>query len=105
MARDQDAQSRMDKKREARAASREKRQQRGAEIEARREAARKKWVDSGKALQLCSLATVEVKKGNEGFRLSVNGSQGTKTFTIAHDETTQVLRDLETAILVMRNEQ
>jgi hypothetical protein len=101
---DRDAQSNMDKaaKQEARAAGREKRRGRKAAIEAKRETARKEWVDSGKALQVCSLATVEVKRGNDGFRVSVKGS---KTFAIAPDQATQILRDLETAIAVMRNQQ
>jgi hypothetical protein len=107
MAIDLSAQSDMDAtaKREGRAAGREKSQKRKAEREAKREAARKKWVDGGRALPLCSLATVEVKKGNDGFRVSVSGSQGGKTFVIAPEQATQVLRDLETAIVVMRNQQ
>ena len=107
MAIDQDAQSSMDKvaKREARAAGKAKRQKRKHEREARREAARKEWVDSGKALHICSFATVEVKKRNDGFHVSVSGSQGGKTFAITPEQATQVLRDLETAIAVMRNQQ
>lgn len=104
---DENAQSSMDKaaKRAGRASTKEKHQQRNTAREAKREAARKKWVDSGKALPLCSLATVEVKKGNDGFHVSFSGSQGNRAFIIPPDQTTQVLRDLETAILVMRNQQ
>ena len=62
-------------------------------------------MDSGKSTRLCSLATVEVKRSKEGFHVSVNGSRGSKSFTIAPDQANQVLRDLETAIVVIRGQQ
>ena len=72
---------------------------------AERKAARKgKAGEGGKAARLCSLATVEVKKAGDGFHVSVNGSAGRKGFTIAPNEASQVLRDLETAIQVMRGQ-
>lgn len=107
MAIDQDARSNLDKagKREARATAKKKRQERKAEREAKRAAVRQEKAESGKASPLCSLATVNVKKGNDGFHVSVTGSEGSKTFIIAPDQTTQVLRDLETAINVIRGQQ
>jgi hypothetical protein len=106
MANGKDAQNKEDKaaKRKARAASKETRRERKAEKLAKREALQKEKAESGKPIRLCSLATVEVKKGNDGFHVSVSGSQGSKTFTIAPDQATQVLRDLETAILVIRGQ-
>jgi hypothetical protein len=72
---------------------------------AERKAARKgKRAESGKATRLCSLATVEVKKDTDGFHVSVNGSAGRKAFAIAPSDASQVLRDLETAIQVMRGQ-
>ena len=72
---------------------------------AERKAARKgKAGEGGKATRLCSLATVAVKKASDGFHVSVNGSAGRKGFTIAPNEASQVLRDLETAIQVMRGQ-
>jgi hypothetical protein len=72
---------------------------------AERKAARKgKRAESGKSARLCSLATVEVKKASDGFHVSVNGSAGRKAFTIAPNDASQVLRDLETAIQVMRGQ-
>ena len=106
MAIDQDAQSNIDKagKREARVSARKKRQERKAEREAKRAAVRQEKIDSGKASTLCSLAMVNVKKSNDGLHVSVSGPQGSKTFTIAPDQTTAVLRDLETAIHVIRGQ-
>src|SRR5436305_2059765 len=106
MAIDQDGQSNTDKagKQEARVTAKKKRQERKAEREARRAAVRQEKIDSGKASTLCSLETVNVKKGNDGFHVSVTGLQGSKTFIIAPAQTTQVLRDLETAIHVIRGQ-
>ena len=102
MAGTQNGESKKDKA--ARAAGREKRKERKAEKAAKRDAAHKEKSESGKPSRLCSLATVEVKKGSDGFHVSVSGSQGSKTFTIAPDRTSQVLRDLETAIVVIRGQ-
>ena len=102
MAANQDAGGKKDKA--ARAASKEKRRERNAGKQAKREAARQQKMGSGKPARLCSLATVEVRKGDDGFHVSVSGSQGSKTFTIAPDQTNQVLRDLETAIVVIRGQ-
>lgn len=102
MAVTEDAQGK--KSKEARAAGREKRLERMAERQAKRGAAQKEKAGSGRPARLCSLATVEVKKGNDGFHVSVSGSEVSKTFVIAPDRTNQVLRDLETAIVVMRGQ-
>ena len=76
------------------------------ETRAKREEARKeKAAASGRPARLCSLATVEVRKGNDGFVVTVNGSAGRKSFTITPNEASQVLRDLETAIHVVRGQQ
>ena len=91
-------------KREARTVGREKRLLRSAERQAKRGEAAKARAESGKPTRLCSLSTVEVKKGSDGFHVSVSGTQGSKTFTIAPDRTTQILRDLETAITVIRGQ-
>jgi hypothetical protein len=106
MTTNKDAQNKKDKaaKRKASAASKETRRERKAEKLAKREAAQKEKAESGKPIHLCSLATVEVRKGNDGFHVSVSGSQGSRRFTIAPDQTTQILRDLETAILVIRSQ-
>ena len=94
--------------RQEKAASRKKRREGRAEKLAKRTAARQqKQAESGKtkAQRLCSLATVEVKKGSDGFHVSVSGSQGSRTFHIEPNKAGQVLRDLETAIVVMRSQQ
>ena len=106
MATNTDAQNKEDKaaQRNARAASKEKRRELQAKKVAKRQAAQKEKAESGKRIRLCSLPTVEVKKGNDGFHVSVSGPQGIVTFTLAPDQTTQVLRDLETAILVIRGQ-
>jgi hypothetical protein len=95
------------KKKERKAKSPERAAARAQKREGRaeRKASRKgKSAEGGKATRLCSLATVEVKKGSEGFHVSVNGSGGRKGFTIAPDDAGQVLRDLETAIQVIRGQ-
>jgi len=81
-----------------RAARREKRKERKAEKAAKRGESQK---EGGRPARLCSLATVEVKRGNDGFHVSVSGGKG---FVIAPDKTNQVLRDLETAIVVIRGQ-
>ena len=90
-----DEQSTKDKT--ARAAGREKRRERQAEKRAKRASQK----ENGRPARLCSLATVEVRSGNDGFHVSVGGTKG---FVIAPDKTNQVLRDLETAILVIRGQ-
>jgi len=76
------------------------------ETRAKREEARKeKAAASGRPARLCSLETVEVRKGNDGFVVTVNASTGRKSFTITPNEASQVLRDLETAIHVVRGQQ
>ncbi|HLY04659.1 MAG TPA: hypothetical protein VKR31_02825 [Rhizomicrobium sp.] len=98
----QDAQGKKDKKdKAARAAGREKRKERKAEKQAKRQEAHKSKEERGKPSRLCSLGTVEVKKGSDGFHVSVGGGKG---FVIAPDKTSQVLRDLETAIVVIRGQ-
>ena len=83
----------------ARAQKREGRVQRGA-------ARKQKAAEKGRPTRLCSLATVEVKKGKDGFHVAVGGSgAGRKSFTIAPNDVSQVLRDLETAIEVIRGQQ
>ncbi|HEX9158595.1 MAG TPA: hypothetical protein VF835_00080 [Rhizomicrobium sp.] len=94
--------------RQEKAASRQKRREGRAEKVAKREAARQQKIAEGgkaKPQRLCSLATVEVKKGSDGFHVSVSGSQGSKTFHVEPAKANQVLRDLETAIVVMRSQQ
>jgi len=59
---------------------------------------------SGRAMRLCALSTVEVKKDEEGFEVFVNGSHGRHRFVVAADEVGPVLRDLETAIQVIRGQ-
>lgn len=90
-----DRASKKQEKAAARAQKRESRQKRS-------EAKKQKAAESGRPSHLCSLATVDVKRGNDGFSVTVNGSAGRKSFTIAPNESGQVLRDLETAIQVMR---
>jgi len=85
----------------ARAAGKEKRRERKAQKQAKRDASQK---ESGKPSRLCSLSTVEVRRGSEGFVVAIWGPSGSRTFTIAPDQTNQVLRDLETAIVVIRGQ-
>jgi len=89
-------------KREERAAARaQKRQAR----ESRQASRKTKSAESAKPERLCSLTTVEVRKSSDGFLVAVDASNGRRSFTIAPDEASQVLRDLETAIQVIRGRQ
>ena len=89
------------KKQERVAARAQKRQDRES-----RQAARKSQPgDKVKPERLCTLETVEVRKSSEGFQVGINGAGGRKTITIAPNEASQVLRDLETAIQVIRSRQ
>jgi len=77
-----------------------------AESRAKRDAERKeKAAGKGRPARLCSLATVDVKKAAEGFTISVSTSSGRKSLLIPPNETSQVLRDLSTAIEVIRGQQ
>jgi len=88
-------------KKEGKAAARAQKK----ESRAQRKSARKnKSAESARPTRLCSLATVEVRKGSDGFHVAVNGSGGRKSFTIAPNDASKVLRDLETAIQVMRGQ-
>ena len=91
-------------KKQKRAVTKAKRLEGKAAKQAKREAARREKSDSGKAVRLCSLATVEVKKTKDGFHVSVDGGQGNRSFSIAPGQADQVLRDLETAIVVIRGQ-
>ena len=58
---------------------------------------------SGRPAKLCSLSTVEVRKDEEGFQIYVNQTEGRRHFVVTPDQVGPVLRDLETAIQVIRN--
>ena len=65
----------------------------------KRQAARnEKAATSDRPARLCSLATVEVRKGADGYQVFVSSSDGRRHFTIAPGEVGTVLKDLETAI-------
>jgi hypothetical protein len=110
MAKDQnEAQAKNEKaaKQEKAAARAQRREKAAARAQKRKSATttrREKAAEGGKGVLLCWLATVAVKKGNEGFHVSVSGSHGLESFTITPDEASQVLRDLETAIQVIRSQ-
>jgi hypothetical protein len=100
----QDAQSKKERaaKRQQMAAVRSKRR----EARTQREASRKqKAAESGRPSMLCSLATVEVKRSNDGFQVAVKGQAGRKSFDIPASEANHIMRDLETAIQVIRGVQ
>jgi len=107
MAGNPEIQEKNDKDEAARAANRGKTKERNAERRAKREvkrgSARHTKAENGKPHHLCSLATVEVKKGNDGFHVSVSGQTG--RLLLRTDQIVQVLHDLETAIVVMRSVQ
>lgn len=54
--------------------------------------------------RLCALSTVEVKRSEQGFQIVINGSERRRHFTLSPDEVGPVLRDLETAIQVIRGQ-
>ena|ERR1700731_463300 len=87
---------------EQRAAKRQKRNEGRAQRQAVRQ---QKGRESGRPSRLCSLATVEVKRSNDGFHVTIQAQAGRKSFTVAESEATRILRDLETAIHVIRGEQ
>ena len=67
-----------------------------------------KAAEGGKAdrpLHLCSLATVYVRKSIDGYQIGITSSDARRTFSLVPDEVDQVLKDLETAILVIRSQQ
>jgi hypothetical protein len=61
--------------------------------------------EAGRPIHLCTLNTIEVSKTEEGFRVFVKVSDGRRSFTIAPGDVGQVLKDLETAIHVIRGQQ
>jgi hypothetical protein len=65
---------------------------------------REKAASGERPLLLCSLQTVEVKKSREDFEIVVNNSDGRWLLIVAAREAGPVLRDLETAIKVIRSQ-
>ena len=74
------------------------------EARQKRQAARSEK-GGGRPLRLCALATVEVKKNEQGFQIIINGAERRRHFTLTPEEVGPVLRDLETAIQVIRGQQ
>jgi hypothetical protein len=76
------------------------------EARAQRQAARpQKAGEPGRAHKLCSFSTVEVKKSEEGYQVFVTTAGRRSKFTISPGEVGPVLKDLETAIHVIRGQQ
>jgi hypothetical protein len=62
---------------------------------------------AGRPARLCTLSTVEVKKDDEGYQITIHGhsSEGRRRhFVLTPQEVGPVLRDLETAIQVIRGQ-
>jgi hypothetical protein len=74
------------------------------EARLKRQAARAEKT-AGRPTRLCSLSTVEVRKDDAGFHVFINGAEGRRHFTLTSQEVGPVLRDLETAIQVIRGQQ
>lgn len=76
-----------------------------------RQAARAKKLEARAAggaerpTMLCSLRTMEVKKSGDGIQLILNVSDGRRSIHLATGEVAAVMRDLETAIHVIRGQQ
>jgi hypothetical protein len=74
-----------------------------AKRQAERAEKRGEKATAGRPTKLCALSTVEVRKDEEGFQVIVNQSEGRGKFVVTPDQVGPVLRDLETAIQVIRN--
>jgi hypothetical protein len=61
--------------------------------------------DGERPARICTLSTVEVKKDHEGYHVAVSSGGGRRAFVIAPQEIGPVLKDLETAIQVIRGQQ
>jgi hypothetical protein len=75
---------------------------------ARSEKKSQKLAESGRGPRpekLCSLSTVEVKKDEGGYQISISCSERRFKVTIPQQEVGPVLRDLETAFHVIRGQQ
>jgi hypothetical protein len=79
------------------------------EAREQRQAARsQKLAESGRPQRpdkLCSLSTVEVRKGEEGYQISISCSERQYKVTIPQKEVGPVLRDLEIAFHVIRGQE
>jgi hypothetical protein len=84
-------------------ASKAERKDARAKRQAERAEKRGEKAASGRPTKLCSLSTVEVRKDEEGFQIFVNQTEGRRSFVVTSDQVGPVLRDLETAIQVIRN--
>jgi hypothetical protein len=73
------------------------------EARLRRQAARAEKT-AGRPAKLCTLSTVEVRKDDKGFQVYINVTEGRRHFSVAPQEAGPVLRDLETAIQVIRGQ-
>lgn len=77
-----------------------------AAARAKRQAARSARASgSERPLVLCTLRTLEVKKGEDGIQLILHISDGRRVVRFTAAEVAGVLRDLETAIHVIRGQQ
>jgi hypothetical protein len=75
-------------------------------VRTERLAARREKAAAGeRAVRLCSLETVEVKKGREDLQIVVDNSDGRWFVFVTTRDAGPVLRDLETAIKVIRGQQ
>ena len=73
----------------------------------RKEARAQKSTEAGRherAAVLCKFTHVDVKKSDEGFQFSVRGAERRFKFTLAPQEAGPILKDLESAIQVVRGQ-
>jgi hypothetical protein len=75
------------------------------EARLKRQAARAEKSGGDRPVRLCTLGTVEVKKEADGYHVAISSSGGRRAFRITPDEVGPLLKDLETAIHVIRGQQ
>jgi len=83
----------------------ERREARHQRRVAKAEKKAEKAAKSDRPQHLCSLTAVDVRKSSEGYQLGIASSGVRRTFSLAPNEVGQVLKDLETAIHVIRSQQ
>jgi hypothetical protein len=88
----------------AKSAARAQKQEARAQRQAARSQKAAEGGRTGRPEKLCSFSTVEVRKGEEGYQVIINSAERRYKFTIAPDEVGPILKDLETAIHVIRGQ-
>ena len=70
----------------------------------KKQASRTKKDGSERAVRICALGTIEVKKDSKGYQIIASGTDKRRSISVNTNEVGAMLKDLEAAIYVIRAE-